>query len=168
MTDAKNLSNRSAILAASIVVELWIENRGIEAWLCWQDAEKARERTGIEFPEWSIEPLKHEQEAGNFCKRMLEFLLKSKDSEVVDWTQEAIKKVSRPKAQVLDPVTASVVIAGISGFTIVLSIIAARLLRIQKTEKGLTVEFYKGIPDGLDKVIKAGASTQIPQIQEKL
>ena len=77
----------------------------------------------------------------------------AEDDEVLIWTREAIEKVRKIQAHVLDPFTLS-----IGGAILIGAILAARVRRIGP------VEFYEGVPENLAKVIKAGAN--VPGIQK--
>ncbi|MGK7873152.1 MAG: hypothetical protein AB4426_07510 [Xenococcaceae cyanobacterium] len=127
-----------------------------------QEAQKAQTKLQVALPEWTITPMSNESEAAKFCRKMLHVLLNGKDDKIKGWTQAAIEEVSRAKAQALDPVSAL-----IFSFTVIGGILAARVKTIKSNEKGTEIGFWEGMPEGVDRIIKAGASALLPELPEK-
>jgi len=144
--DIEQLSDKDAVKGLSLVAEAWMANRGREVYVTFYGTIEKAGDSYSGLPDWSRNAQLSLEESGEFARRMLASLADATDDEVRVWTAEALSSVSDPHVHI-DPITLS-----IGGIILIGAILAARVRKIGP------VEFYKGIPEGLAKVIKAGAS----------
>jgi hypothetical protein len=147
----KDLSDQAAVKALSIVSIRWLQQRGVEAILVFQEASRATSRLNTPLPAWAWEKAEANIQSGQYARSMLSCLKNGTDDEISVWVDDAIKDVRRPQGHVLDPVTLSIV-----GIMLIGGILAARVKKIG------SVEFYEGVPKELADVIKAGSGIVVP------
>jgi hypothetical protein len=82
-------------------------------------------------------------QAGSNARRALTAMVDCEDQDVRAWAQFAVTTPVAAKGQMVEPVTATLCLAGL--------ILASRVKKIGPDG----VEFYEGVPDGLAKVLKA-------------
>lgn len=144
-TDIAKLGDREAVQALSDVAQAWLTNRGVEAFSAYHGVRELAASEYDQLPDWAKTTPAINAESGAFARQMLEVLSDANDEEVRLWTAEAVVKNSAAQAHV-EPVTLA-----IGGAILIGAILAARVRKIG------SVTFYKGIPNNLAKVLKAGA-----------
>ncbi len=145
--DIQQLGNEAAVEALSLVAQAWMVHRGLEVYKTYHGVRSKAAESYEGLPSWARDAPVATDESADFARRMLTVLSDSSDDEVQLWTQEALEKVQKAQVHAIDPLTLS-----IGGVILIGAILAARVKKIG------SVEFYKGIPENLAKVIKAGAS----------
>jgi hypothetical protein len=148
----EDITNESAVKILTEVSKMWFQERGLEANIVLEET-RAKSKDYDKAKKWPTLDPKPDDETGQFARYIISTLINSTDEEVGKWTSEAIKEAEKSESHALvDPVSL-IIIGGI----LIGSILAARVKKIG------SVEFYKGVPKELEKVLKAAASIQVPK-----
>jgi len=150
MTPVSQLTDEQATNAANFVVREWIKVDGLEALALWQTIEKVK--TGDSVETWVEDPKSKDPEVAKLCRQMLQVFLDSprgKGPNFRKWAQQGIDKATEAHGQMLDP--GSLIIGGTLLIGLVL---AARVKSVGPSG----VEFFKGLPANLSKLVKLASS----------
>jgi len=151
--NVNDLSDETAVKALALVGVRWLEERGVEAYVCLSQAFPADDASRASLPVWAAEVPEVTSESAAFCRQMLSALSSGSDPEVSLWAQEAVSEASSPGGHVLDPLSLA-----IGGVILIASILASRVKKVG------SIEFYEGVPEELGNVIKAGAAVVVPGV----
>ena len=143
-TRIEALTDSEAVEALQSVTRKWMDRSGPAALLIWQKLSSAHNPEPL--ADWLLDPKADMRKAGEASKRALEALKDAKEFRGL--ADEAIEATKVARAH-FDPV--SLAIMGTMAIGLVL---AARTKSVGKD--GWT--FYEGLPDGLDKIIRACVS----------
>jgi hypothetical protein len=143
--DIDALSDKQAIEALQFAVRHWIKRSGPEALLIWQRIEQAKD-PNASLERWVIDPSADPGQAANASRKALKVFLERRQSEdLAVAAQKGVDAVLRPHAHVFDPASAAIV-----GLLAIGLVLAGRVKNINRDG----VEFYQGLPPGLEKLLK--------------
>jgi hypothetical protein len=145
LSEIEKLSNREAITAVKSLVAHWAEARGLEALVAWQAINQAA--GGEQLPSPLVSSKDEDRATAVICRRILAVVVDGDAPDARRWAAGAIAAAKQPKAQIFDPVSLTIL-----GATAIGLVLAARVKRIG------SAEFYKGLPKGADKLVRAGVS----------
>jgi hypothetical protein len=141
-----SLTDQQAVNAVRLLAEAWLEGRGRQAYGVMQNAHAFAERQKLSLPDWASGKAPPDAEGIKACRVALKLVLEGNDGEARNWAQSAIQRVKSPTAQVIDPLTLA-----IGGTLLIGLVLAARVKHIGPGG----ADFEPGLPDGLDKLLKA-------------
>lgn len=147
MREIESLSDKQAIEALQVVIRRWMERSGPEALVIWQRIEDAK-APGTSIEPWVLDPNADPVQAAAAARKVLRIFLQEGHLRTFDFatlTKDGIDDVSRARGQVFDPMSVAVI-----GTLAIALVLAARIKRVNST--GL--EFYEGLPAGLEKILK--------------
>jgi len=145
MNEAENLSDREAITAVHLLVAHWAEARGVEVLVAWQAINQAA--GGEQLPAPLLSSRDDDAAAAAICRKILEVVIDGNAPDARRWAIESIAASVQPKAQIFDPISLAII-----GVTAIGLVLAARVRRIGP------VEFYEGLPEGTDKLVRTAVS----------
>jgi hypothetical protein len=152
MSEVENLSDREAITAVHSLVADWTQARGVEVLVAWQAISQAA--GGEQLPAPLLSTRDDDAEAAAICRNILEVVIDGNSPDARRWAIGSIAAARQPKAQIFDPISLAIM-----GATAIGLVLAARVRRIGP------VDFYEGLPEGTDKLVRAGVSAMsgVPQ-----
>jgi hypothetical protein len=143
--DISPLSDEQCVGLLRLIARRWFEHAGVDAFVVYQRVQGCVDERKIAVPLWIEGSAKHASaDLVKTSRVALETIADGKDGAAKAWLQEAIEDLESAHAHMFDPLTLS-----IFGATLIGCILAARAKKIG------SVEFYKGLPPELAKVIKA-------------
>jgi len=141
----EKLTDVQLVQAVALVAQRWLKDEGLEAFKAYSEVVQKSAELDVALPEWAMGKPAPNKETAEACSVALDLLLSTPDSKVRTWAQAAVKETQTARPNVLDPFTLSV-----GGVVLVGVILAARVKKVGP--KG--VEFYKGLPTGLSKLLE--------------
>ena len=137
MTKASAFTDSQAEVGLSLFIKAWANARGLEILAVWQRLDASGHNGGATA---AAEKLGGDPD---LARRILESVANSDSAEEARWARNAIEQATKVQAHVLDPVS-----LGIIGATLIGLVLAARVKKVGD------VEFFKGVPPELAKIIK--------------
>jgi hypothetical protein len=145
MNGVENLSDREAVAAVRSVVVHWAEARGLETLVAWQAINGAA--AGEKLPAPFISSEESDAAAAVICRKILAVIVDGNDPQARRWAAGAIAAAKQPRGQIFDPISLAIL-----GATAIGLVLAARVKRVGP------VEFYKGLPEGTEKLVGTAVS----------
>ena len=147
--DVAKLSDGEAVRSLQHVVAEWARQRdGLSTLAVWGEIEQAR--SGQPIDSWLLDPRDDERLAAEQCRKVLRVFLKSGDPKLTDLAIKAIEAAKQPRGQI------AVESALIYGGIMIGLVLAARVKTIWIKKIG-RMDFNKGLPPGLVKIIENAA-----------
>jgi hypothetical protein len=145
----ENLSNEIAVDILRKIALTWIDRRGVEAFLVYNNVREELNSEYVNLPNWLYkQPEAATPELVSISRLALNTILNGHDSEASNWVKTEINALEEVHAQ-FEPVTFLIpMIIGI--------ILAARVKKIGD------IEFYEGIPPEAVKIVKLATSLIFP------
>jgi hypothetical protein len=147
MKQVDRLTNKQAIEAAQFVVGKWMQRSGPEALSIWQQIEHA-EAGGDPLEPWLLDTNADTEQAAAASRKVLNAFLESSELQATDfpnWAREGIADAVQSHGQVFEPVSVAV-----AGYLAIALVLASRVKKVKKDR----IEFYEGLPKGLERIIK--------------
>ncbi|MCK1517335.1 hypothetical protein IVB22_33495 [Bradyrhizobium sp. 190] len=141
------MNDNQAIEALQIVMRRWMERSGLEALVIWQGIERAS-AAGPPIDAWVLDPNADPIQAAAAARKVLRTFVEDGHLRTFDFaalTKDGINDISLARGQVVDPMSVAVV-----GTLAIALVLAARIKRMNASG----IEFYEGLPPGLEKILK--------------
>jgi hypothetical protein len=152
-TRIQDLSNANAVQMLRNVARRWIDTRGLEAFIVVDALRRKYPAAYEEPPSWLLaSPATATGELAALSKLALSAMLDGERSEVANWVEDELDELQQARAQVLDPITLTIV-----GSTIIGIILASRVKKIGD------VAFFKGVPKETVEMLKHATSVLGPK-----
>ena len=143
--DISRLTDEQCVGLLRLMARRWFQHAGVDALVAYQKVQGGIKEHTIVVPPWLEGPAKDASaDLVNTSRVALETIAHGEDEHARAWLQAEIDDLETAHAHMFDPLTLSIL-----GATLIGCILAARVKKIG------SVEFYKGIPPELAKVIKA-------------
>lgn len=151
-TRIQDLDGTAAVQILRNVARKWIEFRGVEAFIVIDDIRRKYRDSYENLPSWINKPADTaSDELITLSKLALNAILDGEQSEARDWVEAELADVQLARAQVVDPLTLTIV-----GATIIGIILASRVKKLGNTE------FYEGVPKETVDLVKHAVSISVP------
>lgn len=152
-TVIEKLDGTNAVKILRNVARKWIEARGVEAFVVIDGIRRKHADEYDNLPSWLLSPVEAaSDELVAVSKLALSAILDGDDSQAKGWVEDELEDLQQARAQVLDPITLSIV-----GATIIGIILASRVKKIGN------IEFYEGVPKETVDIIKNATTIMVPK-----
>ena len=157
MTDINELSDAKIREVANFIGELWWDARGLEALAVYEYVRRHEPKSLAAVLDGKTK-LTSEQELQIYRQSIIA-ILDSDDVEARSWAERAVANAQRPQAQVIDPFLGGSLLILASCIGVSTVILAGRL------KKAGTLEFEKGVPSELTKIVKAAVYAPVDMVK---
>jgi hypothetical protein len=144
------ISDEMAVSILRRISKKWIEERGGEAFIVYNNVRETFSSQYIDMPSWLYEkPESASANLANISRLALNTILNGQDVEARNWVTTEMDDLEKAYAQ-FEPITTLLI-----GATIIGIILAARVKRIGD------IEFYQGVPPEAVEIIKYASTIKL-------